>query len=82
MKREIYYQESGSPALFTEREVKAFRMDKRRMKRVVLAKDEVTSGSFGKYNFQRFGGALDDLSVKDLRKRNVRRDLMRQGITW
>ena len=79
MKRMIYYQFQNKPQLYTEREVKLRRMDKRRMKRLVLARDEViTDECFGRiYN------PFDDcLSAKSLKKANVRRDLMRLGIVW
>lgn len=81
MKKEIYYKVTGSPAIYTEREVKLLQMDKKYMNRVLLTKDEVEDVGFGRYNFE-FRGGLNDLSTKDLRKAKVRKDLMRLGIEW
>ena len=85
MKRTLYYEDSNAH-LYTEREVKIMLINKKTLRKRVLSRSEICrSGSSG----VRFPKALFDydesigeLSTKDLKKRNVRRDMMRLGLVW
>lgn len=82
MKKTVYYQ-APNDRLFTEREVKLMLLDKRNLRKRFLTRDEVCGKEFRfpKNSFY-YGGSLDDLSIKSIRKAKVRKDLMRLGIEW
>ena len=82
MKKTIYYQ-NANDQLYTEREVKLMRLDKKTLKKRLLSRDEICGKAtrFPRVLFN-YDETIGKLSTKDLRKAKVRKDLMQLGIVW
>ena len=83
MKKVKYYQieRNGKKILFPERYVRKY-PEIREYKKVYLPKENVDTITFIGKRYIEFVGGLPELSTKDLRKANVRKDLQRLGIIW